>query len=443
MTYEETISYMYEQLPMFSRIGIAAYKKDLHNIIELCEALNNPQNKFKAIHVAGTNGKGSTCNMLAAILEEAGYKTGLYTSPHLKDFRERIRVNGKMINKDFIVDFVDRTMHISTKIQPSFFELTVAMAFEYFASEGVDIAVIETGVGGRLDSTNIISPLISVITNIGYDHVQLLGNTLPEIAFEKAGIIKQHTPVVIGETLPATLPVFIKKAEEMQTDIHFASKEFITEYIDSSGDLLLCNIRNTSTNVVEKLRLDLTGLYQAKNVCTVLSCVQLLNELGVVISESNIHHALENVCRITGLRGRWQVMETKPALILDVAHNEDGIKQILAQLKRNYPTAVYHFILGFVNDKDISNVLSLFSPASKYYFTNAHIPRALPKEELKKIAAEYLLNGDCFDDVNDAIKKAKLHATAHDVIMICGSFFIIAEIEQDQLSLLAFRNSNA
>lgn len=429
MTYEQTIDHLYSQLPMFSRIGAAAYKKDLHNTVQLCEAIGNPHKKFKSIHIAGTNGKGSTASMLAAILQEAGYKTGLYTSPHIKDFRERIRINGEMIDKNFIVDFVERTKKLTEDIQPSFFELTVAMAFEYFAKEKVDIAVIETGLGGRLDSTNVISPILSVITNIGFDHVQILGNTLPEIAFEKAGIIKKNTAVVIGETLPETLPVFLKKAQEETAAVHLASEEFIVEYIDSSGDLLLCNVRNVSTNVVEKLRLDLTGLYQTKNICTVLSAIGVLKELGIAISESNIHHGLENASAITGIKGRWQVLETKPALILDVAHNEDGIKQILIQLRHSYPSSTYHFVLGFVNDKDVDKVLSLFPVNAKYYFTNAHIPRALPATELQKAASEKLLEGKAFDDVNDAVKEARLQAMAQDVIMVCGSFFIIAEIE--------------
>jgi dihydrofolate synthase/folylpolyglutamate synthase len=442
MTYEQTIEYLYAQLPMFSRIGAAAYKKDLHNTIQLCDALDNPQKKFKSIHIAGTNGKGSTANMLAAILQEAGYRTGLYTSPHLKDFRERIRVNGEMIDKNFIVDFVERTKVLVADIQPSFFELTVAMAFEYFVEQKVDIAVIETGLGGRLDSTNIVSPILSIITNIGYDHVQLLGNTLPEIAFEKAGIIKKNTPVVIGETLPETLEVFTKKATEEHADIHFASNEFIVEYIDPEGALLLCNVRNTETNIVEKLRLSLTGLYQTKNICTVLCSIQVLKKLGVNITGTSIHHALEHITDITGIEGRWQVIETKPALILDVAHNEDGIKQILEQLKYSYPNAHYHFVLGFVNDKDINKALSLFPRGATYYFTNAHIPRALAKDALKSAAAQYLLEGDCFDNVNDAIKAAKMIAMAHDVIMVCGSFFIIGEIEPDQVSLLTFKNSS-
>ena len=441
MTYEQTIDHLYAKLPMFSRIGAAAYKADLHNTIQLCDAAGNPQNKFKSIHIAGTNGKGSVSNMIAAILQEAGYKTGLYTSPHIKDFRERIRVNGIMIEKDFIVDFVGRSTELTDAIQPSFFELTVAMAFEYFAKEKVDFAVIETGLGGRLDSTNVISPILSVITNIGYDHVQLLGKTLPAIAFEKAGIIKKNTPVVIGETLPETLPVFIKKAEEENAEVHFASKEFVTEYIDPSVDILRCHIRNTATNVVEKLKLGLTGLYQTRNVCTVLSSIGILKELGLTITEKNIHDALENVSAITGIKGRWQVIETKPALILDVAHNEDGIRQIMHQLTHSYPRSNYHFILGFVNDKDINKVLPLFPPDAAYYFTNAHIPRALPKDDLKNAGAAYLLEGNSYDNVNDAIRAAKLKATVQDVIMVCGSFFVVAEVEEDQASSLPLKNS--
>ena len=303
------------------------------------------------------------------------------------------------------------------------------MAFDYFAQEEVEIAVIETGLGGRLDSTNIISPLLSVITNIGLDHVQLLGNSLQQIAYEKAGIIKKNTPVVIGESQVETNPVFLKKSTEENAAIYFATEIYTVEYIETSGNLLLCNVRNNETNVVERLKLDLTGLYQTKNVCTTLCAVGILKELGFNLPEADIHVALENVCRLTGLKGRWQVAATKPTLIFDVAHNADGINEVIQQLKINYPTSAYHFILGFVNDKDVSNVLSLFPPNAHYYFTNAHIPRALAKENLKKMASDYLLEGENFDNVNDAIAMAMKNANAQDVIMVCGSFFIIAEIE--------------
>lgn len=428
MTYQETLAYLYEQLPMFSRIGAAAYKKDLHNTIELCKSLGNPQHQFKTVHVAGTNGKGSTCHMLAAIFQQAGYKTGLYTSPHIKAFGERIRINGQMINESFVIDFVEKTKSLYETIQPSFFELTVAMAFEYFAKEKVDIAIIETGLGGRLDSTNIISPILSVITNIGYDHMNLLGNTLPEIAGQKAGIIKQNTPVVIGEILPETKNVFVQEANDKEAPLYFAQGRYVAEYIEPTGNLMFCNVKDLLTNTTEKLRLDLNGIYQAKNICTVLCVVDQLRKKGYDIPEAALHTALENVKTLTGLRGRWEIVQNHPAIILDVAHNTDGIKQVLFQLKNNYPTAQIHFVLGFVKDKDVEHVLDLFPKEAFYYFTNAHIPRALPHEELKNMAAQKELTGSSFDDVNEAIEAAKTKAATNDVIMICGSFFIIGEV---------------
>ena len=430
MTYDQTIEYLYKHLPMFSRIGVAAYKKDLHNTIELCKALNDPQHKFKSIHIAGTNGKGSTSHMLAAVLQEAGYKTGLYTSPHIKDFGERIRINGKMINQDFVIDFVQRTRKISDEINPSFFELTVAMAFDYFASEAVDIAIIETGLGGRLDSTNIIFPILSVITNIGYDHMNILGNSIPEIAAEKAGIIKNNTPVIIGETLAETIPVFVQRAKDIHADIYFTRDKFVVENTESYSGSLSCNILHTDTNEIATVKIDLPGLYQVKNVCTVLNTIDILNKIGFPIPEAALHSGLENVKKITGFRGRWEVIQNNPLLILDVAHNEDGIKQVLQQLKTNYASSQLHFVLGFVNDKDVNKMLALFPAESSYYFTNAHIPRALPFETLKQTAALSGLKGIGFDDVNDAIEQAKFNATEQDVIMVCGSFFIIAEVNR-------------
>ena len=428
MTYKETIDYLYAQLPMFTRIGAAAYKKDLHNTIELCNALNNPQQHFKSIHVAGTNGKGSTCHILAAILQQAGYKTGLYTSPHVKEFGERIRVNGVMVNESFVIEFVERTKELTDKIEPSFFELTVAMAFEYFAREKVDIAIIETGLGGRLDSTNIISPILSVITNIGYDHTQILGNTLPEIAGQKAGIIKKETPVIIGEVLFETYKIFVQEANEKNSVLHFAQSRYIAEYIEPTGNLLFCNVRDNKTHTSQKLRLDLNGIYQAKNICTVLCAVDVLRKQGYQISEPALHSALENVKPLTGMRGRWDILQNHPMVIQDVAHNADGIKQVLFQLKNIYPKAGLHFVLGFVKDKDVEHMLELFPDNAIYYFTNAHIPRALPHEQLQKMAALINLTGQSFDDVNEAIATAKTNAGEQDVIMICGSFYIIAEI---------------
>lgn len=427
MNYQQTIDYLYSQLPMFSRIGSAAYKADLHNTIALCSSVGNPQNKYKTIHIAGTNGKGSTSHILAAILQEAGYKTGLYTSPHIKDFRERIRVNGKMITEQFIIDFTENTESITEEIKPSFFELTVAMAFKYFEEEQVDIAVIETGLGGLLDSTNIITPILSVITNIGYDHQNILGNTLEEIASQKAGIIKQNIPVVIGETLPDTKNIFVENAERKNAPIQFAEENFITTYIDVEGDLLLCNVQNIETGITEKLRCGLTGLYQAKNLCTVLAAVTELNKLQINIPEMALHKGIEDVKEITGLRGRWEILQQHPTIIADVAHNKDGIAQVINQLNLSYPKNHIHFILGFVKDKDVENVLKLFPQNASFYFTNAHIPRAMPSVDLQQKAKLVGLNGEYYDHIDDAVNAAKKNADNNAVIMICGSFFILAE----------------
>ncbi len=429
MNYKETLDYLYSQLPMFSRVGKVAYKKDLHNTIALCTSIGNPQQKYKTIHIAGTNGKGSTSHMLAAILQEAGYKTGLYTSPHIKNFRERIRVNGEMISEQFVVDFTERNKDIVKKIEPSFFEMTVAMAFKYFAEQQVDFAVIETGLGGLLDSTNIITPILSIITNIGYDHQNILGNTLEEIATQKAGIIKENVPIVIGETLPETKPIFTETALSKKTTIQFAEENFITSYIDSEGELLLCNVQDISENVTEKLRCGLSGLYQAKNICTVLAAVKELRKLQIVIPETALHSGIERVKEITGLRGRWEILQHHPTIIADVAHNKDGIQQVINQLNSNYPTTRLHFVLGFVRDKDVENVLALFPDNAKYYFTNAHIPRALLHTELQEKAAQAGLAGECFETVNEAVNAAKKNAEDTDLIMICGSFFILAESE--------------
>jgi dihydrofolate synthase/folylpolyglutamate synthase len=433
MNYNQTIDYLFAQLPMYSRIGAAAYKEDLHNSIALCNALNNPQTKFKSIHIAGTNGKGSTSHMLAAILQQAGYKTGLYTSPHLKDFRERIKINGQMINKDFVVDFVARTQAVSEQIQPSFFELTMAMAFDYFAGKEADIAVIETGLGGRLDSTNIITPILSIITNIGYDHMNILGDTLELIAGEKAGIIKPGVPVIIGEWLPETKPVFESKAHECKAPIYFAQEKYIAADIVVAAQTLQCSVTDKDNQVKENFTLDLNGIYQAKNLCTVLSAEGILPELGFDVTNKAEKYALANTKLLTGLHGRWDVIAQNPMLVLDVAHNEDGVKQVLEQIKwisKNDTTLkrTIHFILGMVKDKEASKVLSLLPSTARYYFTNAHIPRALPAGELQAKAAAASLTGNCFDDVNDAIHNAKNAAGKDDIIIVCGSVFLVGEV---------------
>jgi dihydrofolate synthase/folylpolyglutamate synthase len=429
MTYKQTINYLYQHLPMFSRIGAAAYKKDLHNTIELCHALSNPQNKFKSIHIAGTNGKGSTSHMLAAMLQQAGYKTGLYTSPHLKDFRERIKINGNMVEESFVVDFVERTKILTETIQPSFFELTVAMAFEYFAQQQVDIAVIETGLGGRLDSTNIITPILSIITNIGYDHMNILGNTLEEIAFEKAGIIKPGIPVVIGEYIAQTKPIFSKKAADCQSPIYFTQDEYEVNNCISNAATLQCTVKNKVHNIAEDFILDLNGLYQTKNLRTVLCAEGILTQQGFTISNQVEKFALANTKKITGLYGRWDVIAQNPLIVLDVAHNEDGIKQVLNHLLAiTTPTTQFHFILGMVKDKEVEKVLALLPKEAQYYFTNAHIPRALPAPELQQKAAAFQLTGNYYDDVNLALAAAKKTATAHDIIIVCGSVFLVGEV---------------
>ena len=433
MTYQQTIDYLFSKLPMFSRIGDAAYKEDLHNSIALCNELGNPQTKFKSIHIAGTNGKGSTSHMLAAILQQAGYKTGLYTSPHLKDFRERIKINGQMIEEDFVIDFVDRTQQITAQIEPSFFELTMAMAFDYFAEQKVDIAVIETGLGGRLDSTNIITPILSIITNIGYDHMNILGDTLEKIAAEKAGIIKPAIPVVIGEYLPETKPVFINKAAQCNSSIYFATEEYAFADIALSPQKLHCSVTDTTQCIKENFTLDLNGIYQTKNLSTVLCAEKILLQLGFIITNEAEKYALSNTKKLTGLHGRWDVIAEKPIIVLDVAHNEDGIKQVLKQIQfikehSNSEEIKTHFVIGMVKDKEVSNVLSLLPNDALYYFTNAHIPRALPAEELKIKAAAFNLKGNCFDNVNDAITAAKKNAYQEDLIIVCGSVFLVGEV---------------
>jgi dihydrofolate synthase/folylpolyglutamate synthase len=428
MDYQQTLDYLYSQLPMFSRIGSAAYKEDLHNTIALCKSIGNPQTKFKSVHIAGTNGKGSTSHMLAAILQQAGYKTGLYTSPHLKDFRERIKVNGEMISKDFVIEFAERTRKITATIEPSFFEVTVAMAFEYFAIEKVDIAIIETGLGGRLDSTNIITPILSIITNIGYDHMNILGNTLQEIAHEKAGIIKQNVPVVIGEYLEETKPIFINKAKEMKAPIYFAQEQFATYDIRYTIYDLKVDVEDVVSKCKETFTLDLNGLYQIKNLLTVLSAEGILFQHGFTINNEAEKFGYANVKKLTGLHGRWEMIAENPTVILDVGHNEDGIKQILRS-KQQFPNSKTHFVIGLVKDKDIDKVLALLPKEASYYFTHAHIPRALPAHELRDKAAMIGLTGDCFENVNEAINAAKQKANKDDLIIVCGSVFLVGEVD--------------
>ena len=428
MTYDQTLHYLYEKLPLFSRTGAKAYKADLKNTIALCDFLGNPQNDIKTIHVAGTNGKGSTSHMLAAIMAQNGYKTGLYTSPHLKDFRERIKINGEMIAQNFVVDFVEKTKEITEEISPSFFELTFTMALDYFAHEKVDVAIIETGLGGRLDSTNVIHPLVSVITNIGLDHVDILGDTLEKIAFEKAGIIKPETPVVIGQFTEETKPVFLKKAEETHAEITFAQENYSILSAKNDHDHLIVEVISIETNTKETYRLDLGGLYQQNNLLTVLAAIRYLKN-DFVLADDSVHNALANVKNLTGLHGRWEVINAQPKTVLDVAHNADGVSQLLQQISvTKYDTL--HLIFGMVKDKDIETVLALLPKNALYYFTNAHIPRALPAGELKEKAFSFGLKGDWYDDVNSARQAAEEASSNEDLILIFGSVFVVGEVER-------------
>ncbi|MEC5143761.1 folylpolyglutamate synthase/dihydrofolate synthase family protein [Chitinophaga sp. 212800010-3] len=426
-TYQETLDYLYAQLPMFTRVGAAALKKDLHNTLALLEQSGHPEKGFKSIHVAGTNGKGSSSHMLAAVFQQAGYKTGLYTSPHLLDFRERIRVNGQMIAEDFVVRFTeDMRQHIAD-IRPSFFEMTVAMAFSYFQAEKVDIAIIETGLGGRLDSTNVIIPELSLITNISYDHKQILGDTLPLIAAEKAGIIKTGVPVVISETQSEVQEVFTDTAKSLQAPIHFADQEWM-EYSNAiAGTHLDITLMDKRHEQMQHFRLDLNGQYQEKNLMGVLSSIKILQQQGWQISAEHITQALAHVKKLTGLRGRWEVVKEHPLTVLDVGHNEAGIREIVQQLGHvNYQQL--HIVVGFVKDKEVEKVLPLFPSSAHYYFCKANIPRALDDVALAGMAAEHGLQGNAYSSVQEALKAAKQHAQPDDMILVCGSFFIVAEV---------------
>jgi dihydrofolate synthase / folylpolyglutamate synthase len=428
MNYEQATNYLFTRLPMFSRIGAAAYKKDLTNTLRLCEYLGNPHKKIKCIHIAGTNGKGSTSHMLAAILQTAGYKTGLYTSPHLKDFRERFRVNGAMISEQFVVDFVQRIQSAIDEIEPSFFEITVAMAFDYFVQEQVDIAVIETGLGGRLDSTNVIVPEVSVITNIGWDHMNLLGDTLTAIAYEKAGIIKPDTPVIVGETTAATKQVFEQVAHQQQAPLYFADQlHYVAEWQYQHHQLVL-QVATTGTDDRYTYQLDLPGYYQTKNCITVLETITQLKKAGWKISQAHIQTALRQVKKLTGLHGRWEVIHDHPTVVLDVGHNEDGFKQITAQIELTDHQHL-HIVIGMVKDKDIEKVLPLLPKEAAYYFTRAQIPRALPEEELAARAQAIGLSGHTYPNVNTALQQAMQHAGKQDLILVCGSVFVVGEVE--------------
>lgn len=434
-TYPQTLDYLYERLPMFSRIGKAALKPDLTNTIKLCAALGDPHTKFKSVHIAGTNGKGSTSHALAAVFQHAGYRTGLYTSPHLIDFRERIRINGTPVNKEWVVNFVDKYKDLVEDIKPSFFEITVAMAFAAFAEEQVDIAIIETGLGGRLDSTNIITPLLSIITNISYDHKDLLGNTLAEIAAEKAGIIKPNVPVVIGEQQDETERVFFEHSVHKHSALHYAQSLWGMVRTKTDTKYQYYKAINNAKREMYDLHTDLLGNYQQHNIKTILTAVELLSHQGFNVSIQGAFAALADVKGATGLRGRWEWLQENPTVICDVAHNPAGLKEVLQQWQQVTATKK-HIVLGFVKDKDVTEALTLFPKDAVYYFCNAQTPRALPANDLKELAATTGLNGNAYSTVTDAVTAAKEAMTNDSALLITGSFFIVGEA----LSIWKFEN---
>ena len=427
MTYQETLGYLFSKLPIFTRIGAAAYKADLQNTISLCKELGHPEKKIKCIHIAGTNGKGSCSYMMASIFQAAGYKTALYTSPHLIDFRERIKINGIEIGEQDVVTFTDRLIPLIEKIQPSFFEVTVAMAFAYFAEQEVDIAIIETGLGGLLDSTNIIIPELSIITNISYDHTNLLGDTLEKIAFQKAGIIKPNIPVVIGETHYESESVFREMAAIQQANITFADQLVtINEAIHQQGKLNI-SVTNRIHHTTQLIALDLTGEYQIRNIKTVLASIDILRSKGWHLSAENLAEGLGNVKKNTGIKGRFDILHTNPTIIADVAHNEAGLREVFNQVNQ-LPHKNLHIITGFVQDKTVDHILKIFPAKASYYFTQADIPRALPFEMLKEKALFAGLQGEGFYTVKAALNQALSNAHSDDIILVTGSFFILADV---------------
>ncbi|WP_339876746.1 folylpolyglutamate synthase/dihydrofolate synthase family protein [uncultured Algoriphagus sp.] len=454
MNYQETLDYLFNSLPMFQRVGASAFRKDLRSTIVLCNHLGNPENKFKSIHVAGTNGKGSSSHSLAAIFQSAGYKTGLYTSPHLKSFTERIRINGQEISPELVVQFVEENKSFLDELKPSFFEMTVGMAFWHFAEQEVDIAIIEVGMGGNFDSTNIITPELSLITNIGFDHMQFLGDTLPLIAGEKAGIIKKEVPVVISETHEETQAVFLEKAKTMNAPITFADQNWkankesevdgkanfsIQSFKQSDG--LKWSVRTqttaysvkTQTKAQGKETIDLifglNGNYQKYNLPGILESVAQMRQMGWNLPTEAVLEGMKNVTELTGLKGRWQTLSSNPTVICDTGHNEAGFREILSQLE-TYSFEKLWLVLGMVQDKDISKVLSMLPKSANYVFCEAKLPRALPADQLAEKAVSAGLKGEVIPDINEALAFARKNAAEDDLIFVGGSTFVVAEIEE-------------
>ncbi|TGE04702.1 bifunctional folylpolyglutamate synthase/dihydrofolate synthase [Hymenobacter fodinae] len=432
MTYRETLDFLYQQLPMFQRVGEAGYKPGLGNTEALAELTGHPERTFRSVHVAGTNGKGSSSNLIAAVLQAAGYKVGLYTSPHLREFTERIKVNGQDLEPQYLVEWVARWWPQFEQVQPSFFEMCVALCFCYFAEQQVDVAVIEVGLGGRLDSTNIIRPLVSLITNISFDHQNLLGNTLPQIASEKAGIIKPGVPVIISQTQPEVKAVFKDKAAAEQAPIRFADQHYHMEPVRPAApdeEVQLLRVTHDGAHYLDNLELALAGDYQRLNLAGVLATLEELRQLGFVIPEEAVRTGLREVRQLTGFRGRWTILGRRPLVVCDTGHNEAGIRFLTGQLAR-LPYRRLHFVLGVVNDKDVSKMLGLLPREATYYFCQATIPRALPGEELAARAAAVGLQGEVYGPVATAVAAARAAAAPDDVVFIGGSTFVVAELEE-------------
>lgn len=439
MNYKQTLDYLFARLPMYQRIGAAAYKANLNNTLAICKLLHHPERKFKSVHVTGTNGKGSTSHMLAAVLQKAGYKTGLYTSPHLKDFRERMKINGKEIPKKYITNFVEKHKSVFEKIEPSFFEWTVGLAFNYFADEKVDIAIIEVGLGGRLDSTNVIKPLLSIITNISYDHTNLLGNTLEKIATEKAGIIKPKVPVIINQTQPKVKQVFIDKAKETKSDIYFADKLYTHQKESYIPKFDFTAHRYKIKGIKEELvvLVDLLGTYQKYNLAGVLTAINLLRK-DFKIKERHIEDGLVEIKKLTGLHGRWEILNKKnPRVICDTGHNKDGIKQVMDCVSREFATKLvkgkFHVVFGAVSDKDVSEIFSLLKTnkhfkTAHYYFCKPNIPRGMEVSILSQVATKLGFKGTEFKSVKNALHAAKNAAKEKELVFVGGSTFTVAEI---------------
>nr|MBS0037229.1 bifunctional folylpolyglutamate synthase/dihydrofolate synthase [Saprospiraceae bacterium] len=425
--YREAVEYMYSQLPMFQRVGPKAFKADLKNIEGLAENLHHPEKSFQSIHIAGTNGKGSVSHILAAVLQQAGYRTGLYTSPHYRDFRERIKIDGEMISEDFVIDFLNRTQSMTLEIQPSFFELGVAMAFDYFRDQKVDIAVIETGLGGRLDSTNIITPVLSVITNIGFDHTQFLGETLAEIAAEKAGIIKEKVPVVIGESQSETEGVFSEVAARKNSDLSFADKNIEVSMQTLNFTHSKAEIRVRGLETTRVLKVNLLGQYQAKNLTTSLQAIFELRKLGWKITDEHLSNGLENLRTLTGFMGRMQILHSSPMVLADSAHNREGMVLLRDELQ-NFTYNKLLVVLAIVSDKDPKGILGNLPPSAMYFFSKAQIPRGMEQEELREKATHYGLIGESYPTVMEAYQAALKKADKKDLILVCGSIFTVAEV---------------